>query len=223
MKLKIFFLILFFYLNTSFAQRFSAGIAGGFVSSDLAGTDPDDNDFYKAGFSLGGIFNAKISSKNSLQFELLYTLKGSLQPPDSSNNFNYYDLSLYYIEVPLLFRHKITFNVNKKPIDKFAFETGICIGSLTKIKQSNDPYYGLPDISQYKKVELAGIIGFSYAILDNFLLDIRYSNSLIPIVKRQDNPNNLFWAYTFNKGDNMVFYFTLRYLFNSGKANDDNQ
>lgn len=206
-------------LQSSFAQRFRAGLVAGLVSTDLAGVDPYDNDFHKAGFTAGGILNAKLSDKNSFQFEILYTQKGSLQPADSLNNFNYFQLNLNYIEVPLLFIHKFTFNVNKKPIKGFASEVGISLGALSGISQNNNTFYGIPDNKQFRNNEVAANIGFSYTIIDNLSLNVRYSNSIIPVVKNAQLLNGFFW-YTFNKGNNMVFYFSLRYIFKTSESKE---
>src|ERR1035437_2160029 len=72
------------------SQRFKPGLIAGFVTSDMVGVDPLDNDFHKAGFTRGALFNTKLSDKNSIQFEILYVQKGSLQPGDSLNNYNFF-------------------------------------------------------------------------------------------------------------------------------------
>lgn len=200
-----------------FAQRFKPGIIAGVTTSDVVGIDPYDNDFHKAGFTLGGLLNTKLSAKNSLQFEILYVQKGSLQPADSLNNYNFYKLSLDYIEVPLMLRHNLKFNVNKKPVDRFYFEIGPSLGRLIRINvNSNGSIF---NTGNFKKNEVALNLGFGCSIVNNLLVSVRYTNSIISVVEHPGQINS-FFLYTFNKGDNVVFSFTLRYIFDSGNKNE---
>ena len=93
-----------------YSQIFKPGIIIGAVTTDLDGIDPYDNDFHKAGFTAGGLLNAKLSEKNSLQFEILYTQKGTLQPADSTNNYIYYKLKTNKLHFRFQFYTKSFFN-----------------------------------------------------------------------------------------------------------------
>jgi hypothetical protein len=78
------------------------------------------------------------------------------------------------------------------------------------------------DESIFRKNEFAINIGLGCTIVDNLYFNIRYTNSIIPVMDHatQINAfNNFFW-YTFNKGDNVVFAFTLRYIFGLEKKNN---
>ncbi|MGZ6413452.1 MAG: outer membrane beta-barrel protein [Bacteroidia bacterium] len=129
MKTRVLKLVFVFLLFTSagiFAQqRFVPGLLVGLDATDIVGMDPRDTDYHKAGFLAGGLVSTKLSEKNSLQFEIRYIQKGSTQPADSSNNYIFRKFSFDYVEVPLILKHKIKFNINKKPVDRFFIEAGL--------------------------------------------------------------------------------------------------
>src|SRR5438552_9814729 len=83
-------IFLFLLCSHAFPQSFSVGIIGGLASTDITGVDPvdGDEDFFRIGVVTGGLVNRSLNDRISLQMELLYSTKGSLQPPDSTN---YYD------------------------------------------------------------------------------------------------------------------------------------
>lgn len=216
----VFAVILLLLPNTVLrAQRFRAGVAAGFISSDVDGTRLGNNHrgFRKAGFTFGGFVNGKLSEQNSLQFEILYAQKGSWQPPDTADP-SYYLLQLDYIEVPLLFHHQMHISVHSRSTDRFTLEFGPSFGTLIRINQ-NGLYYqngtyisGYFDNDNFRKTDLALNIGVSYNFYNNFIFDVRYGNSIIPVIKHPLPMNTYFWK-TFTKGDNLAFSFTLRYLF----------
>jgi hypothetical protein len=222
--LQLLIVILTIASNDVFAQRFKPGLIFGAVSTDLVGVDPYDNDFHKASVTVGGLLSTKISANNSVQFEILYTQKGSLQPADSVNNYTYYKLSLNYIEVPLMLRHNLKININKKPTDRFYFEVGPSFGRLVSIKQNiNGSIYN--DQSNFLKNEFAINVGLGCEIVNNLYFNIRFSNSIVSVVEHSSQIktfNNFFW-YTFNMGDNQVFAFTLRYIFDKDKKHNATQ
>ncbi|HEY6159869.1 MAG TPA: outer membrane beta-barrel protein [Bacteroidia bacterium] len=209
------------------AQRFRAGVIAGAVASDLDGADfkDHDDDFHKAGFTGGGFVNAKLSDKNSVQFEILCTQKGSYQPGDTIDP-SYYLLKLDYIEVPVIYRHQLHIQVHSRSTDRFAFEFGPSFGALFHIHQEGllmdsggsytSSYF---DNSTFKRTELALNAGICFSITKNFLFDVRYQNSVIPVTKHALPFNTFFWK-SFTKGDNMVFSFTLRYMFLNEKKSE---
>lgn len=228
MKKLIFLLTIFitFISVNSYSQRFRAGLIGGLTATDLNGADQvdNDNDFGKAGFTGGGFVNAKLADEtNSVQFEIIYVQKGhSERNYDTTGNLiSYYKLNLDYIEVPVLFRHQLFFNVNKKEVNRFALEFGPSFGTLVRIKQDGLGYIGgnftggTYRNDSFRKTETALNIGVCYTVKNNLFFDVRYTNSIVHVVK-QAQPLPGFLIYTFNKGNNMVFAFTLRYLFGAG-------
>lgn len=194
-----------------YAQRFKPGIIAGLAITDIVGVDPWDEDYKKIGLTLGGLLSTSLSDRNSVQFEILYTQKGSLQQPDSSiNNYKYSKISLDYIEIPLLFKHSFKFNLSGRMIDGTYFEVGPSYGRLVRLRVNSD-FLIFKDVDLFKKNEIALNLGVGYNFGDKISFNVRYSNSIIPVVKHAILLNDFFWR-TFNKGDNVLFSFTLRYM-----------
>ncbi len=220
----LFFIVLLFVHSTnSVAQRFKPGLIFGAVASDVDGVDlkDNDNDFNKAGLTAGALLKTNLSEKNSLQFEILYTQKGSLQKPDSLGN-GYYKLNLNYVEIPLMIKHKIVFNVRKKQITNFYIEAGPSYGRLVRVKQEGTYDYGSAYANNFKNDEIAINLGVGCRIVNNLYLNVRYCNSIIPVVKQNTTikGNGFFWA-ELNKGANLEFAFTLRYIFSNEKEKNE--
>ena len=196
-------------------KRFKAGMSLGAVVSDVNGADArdGDNDFRKIGYT-GGIFvNTALNQKNILQFEINYITKGSMTPPDSNNN-GYFKIVLGYIEVPILVRHKINFNIKKKPVEKFELEGGLSVGRLVNHDVIGAANYSIPDFGNlFNSTDVSIVGGIDYNFTKNVYLCVRYSNSVIPALKKNVVVNPQFIRYTFNKGNNMVFQFSLKFTF----------
>lgn len=220
MKKEIFLTVLFlyflFFLNTAKAQRFKAGLSAGLTATDVAGADTrdGDNDFHKLGFTVGGIVNTRLNEKNVFQFEINYIQKGSMQPPDSLNN-GYFKLAIDYMEVPMLLKHRIHFNIRKKPINGFDLEGGMSIGRMIRYTMVNETnYLQTVDLSKINKTDVSIFAGIDYNFSSNFYFCLRYGNSVIPTIKRNSVPLFLY-RYTFNQGNNMVFQFAFKLIFGS--------
>ncbi len=217
---KLLFSILVMIASNASAQRFKPGIVLGLAATDIVGVDPYDDDFHKAGVTVGGLLNTRLSDKNSIQFEILYTQKGSLQPADSTNNFTFLKMSLDYVEVPIMIKRTIKFNVNKKPVDRFYLEIGPSIGRLVRVNiNSNGSIF---DSGNFRKNEVAINAGVGCILFNNLSFNFRFSNSIIPVVNHPEQINSFFW-YSFNKGDNVVLSFTLRYIFSTERKEETNK
>jgi hypothetical protein len=217
--LKLIFTLLLFSSTKLLAQKFVPGLIAGADATDIVGMDPRDTDFGKGGFVIGGLVSTKLSEKNSLQFEITYIQKGSTQHPDSSNNYVFKRLRFDYVEVPLMLRHNIKFNINKKPVDRFYFEIGPSYGRIVKININDNG--SVFTAGNFRKNEIAINVGVGCAFAKNLYFNVRYSNSILPVLIHPEQLNSFFW-YTFNKGDNVGFAFTLRYLFDSEKKEEEN-
>lgn len=202
--------------NYAIAQRFRAGFSLGTTISDIDGTDTvdHDNDFHKLGFTAGGLVNMRLNSKNVLQMELNYTQKGSLQPPDS-NNMGYYKISLAYIEIPLIIKRRLTIKTSKRTIDKIDLEGGASFGRLIshKVLDGNNYVAASPN-SLFNFTDISLHLGLDYNFSDNFYFCFRYSNSVIPVIKRNSLVRSTA-IYTFNKGNNMVYQLGFKYVFSA--------
>lgn len=214
-KLIAFVFIIILWSSAANAQRFKAGVSGGMLASDVIGLDlvDGDTDFNKAGFTFGGLVNTNLSPKNSLQMEIYFIQKGSYQPPDSTYSY-YYKISLDYIEVALLYKHRIPVVVNQKPLDRVELEAGPSFGERLRISEegysAGNP--GANYESPYTSSDFGINFGISYFFSENFYFNFRYFSSIIPVAKHSVRFNDYFFS-TFNNGDNVALMFTLKYLF----------
>jgi len=206
-------LILFIFCSTYFITQtqgqtndFKAGLLGGISSSQVSGDDLAG--FHKAGFIVGGFTRRTITEKSSIQMELLYVQKGSRKTarPDEGDYF-FYLLELDYIEIPLLYKIKK---------DKFVYEAGPSFGALILSRVRNqDGFYpdGHPQNRPFYRMETSINIGINYPLYNNFNINWRFSNSVLPIRKHLSGG-----TFQFNRGQyNTALEFTIRYEFKNDK------
>jgi hypothetical protein len=198
---KKFLLLCFFLAAGKFlsAQNFHAGLIAGISTTQVAGDQLSG--FNKVGIIAGGFVNAKAGEKTSLQMEILFIQKGSRKPVDTDNNNEFYVMRISYIEVPLLFKWQAA--------QKFNIEAGPSFGTLVFSEEERE--WGVYEpIIPFKKFDLSGNIGLSYLLTDNLDVNVRLSNSVIPI---RDFPQGYSFAF-FDRGQyNTVLAFTLHYQF----------
>ena len=208
-------LVVFMHFNMFGQSRFNAGISAGAVATDVNGMDlrDNDNDFNKLGFTVGGIVHSELTKNIALQFEINFIQKGTLQRPDSLNQ-GYYALKLNYLEIPVIFTRKLHFNVYRVPVDKFDLELGVSAAKLVNVSYTVDNMNNFLDPSKINSLDVSVLFGVNYHITSQFIFNIRYSNSVVPPIKHEAVISNInFLPYTFNAGNNMVFQFTLKYIF----------
>ena len=216
----IFFLLVVCCLSKTFVYsqtplRFRAGLSLGAVATDIPGMDTRDvdSDFKKLGFSFGGLINTQFS-KNTLQLEINFTQKGSQQDPDTLNE-GYYRLNLNYIDIPLIFRHKIHVNIRKKPMDRLEVEGGVSVERLVGYSFTDATNYpGQVNKNAFNNTTASILAGLNFNFSQNLYFCLRYSNSFIPALKRQNIPLHLI-RYAYNSGNNQVVLFSVKYVFGS--------
>lgn len=212
-----------FILNVSIAQRFRAGLTAGAVATDVAGAGTRDNftHFNKLGFTAGGIVNTTLNEKNVFQLEINYVQKGSLQRPDSANN-DYFKLSFNYVEIPLIFRRHLHFTLFKKPSTRFDLEGGVSVGRLIYSELiGNTNYTQSIDPKNFNKTDVSILAGIDYNFNSNLYFCLRYSNSVIPVTKKNPAPGPalVYLPAAFNQGNNLAFQFSFKYIFSGGESN----
>ncbi len=221
MKFSRYFLIitLFFCFTTYYSQKFNAGFSAGLTVSDIDGADTrdPDNDFHKVGFTAGALVNTQLTKKSILQFEINYIQKGSLQPPDSLNN-GYFKIALGYVEIPILIKRQIYFNWKQKRINKLDIEFGLSYGRMVYNEVVGGTNYTLSSASQYYNYnDVSALLGLDYNFTKNIYFCFRYSNSLIPTIKKNSANYGTQSIYTINKGNSMVFQFSFKFVLNGKK------
>ena len=202
MRLVIFLFCGFIAFNIQ-AQNFGGGVVLGVSTSQVGG----DNlaGFYKAGLLIGIFANKNISNILKFQMEMNYIQKGSNNPKmnDSENPNDTEDISLSYVEVPLI----LQYNQN----EKLKIEGGVQIAYLID-GYYNDIHGKIPkyNISPFIKYDVGLLVGMNYEYSRNISLNTRISNSILPIGKEDyenQNPYN-----SSRKGKyNSVLSFALHY------------
>ncbi|MFL5765093.1 MAG: porin family protein [Bacteroidia bacterium] len=187
-------------------NRFKGGLRLGISTSQVEGDGY--RGFHKFGLAFGPTLTAKISDKWDAQFEMLFIQKGSqnssIDSTAAGSSYNYYRMSLNYLEVPFMLNYKQK---------KFTFELGLSGGVLISAKEEN-AYGEFPGLTPFKRYELACIAGVHYQLFKKLGFTWRYSNSILPIRDYQSGAS--FW---FNPGQiNVVLALTATYQF--GKLDD---
>jgi len=187
------------------AQNFGGGIILGLSTSQVGGDDLGG--FNKAGLLAGVFANKSISPLLSFQMEMTFIQKGSNNPKMNDyehKNVGRPDISLSYIEVPLLLQyHQSEF---------LKIEGGLLSAYLI------DGYYNdlsgkIPnETNPFINYDIGLFLGLDYKYSDNISLNTRICNSVLPIGSEDySHPT----TYNSNgKGKyNSVLSFALHYNF----------
>ena len=200
MSMKVNFLIIFllsgFLLN---AQEFYGGITAGMTATQVAGDVCSGYD--KAGLYAGIYANLKVSKKSVFQLEIDYIQKGSRWVPNEKNDYQSYKLNLQYIDVPVLYKYIIS--------QRFTVEIGPVYGFFIKdYEEANfsNELAGKP----FNTHNLSVIVGMYYYITDNFMFNLRSSNSVIPIREHTSGATRFFNRGQYN--DVLIFAFVYQFL-----------
>ena len=185
------------------AQDFGGGVILGLSTSQVGG----DNlaGFHKAGLLLGVFANKSITELLSFQMEMTYIQKGS-NNPNMNNvehpNYSKQDISLSYIEVPLLLQYNQS--------DKLKIEGGVLTAYLVD-GHYNDLSGKMPNpINPFISYDIGLLLGIDYKYSENISLNTRIGNSILPI--GSEDYENL--DLDFKKGKyNSVLSFALHYNF----------
>ena len=194
-----------FLISNLQAQNFGGGIILGLSTSQVGGDDLGG--FNKAGLLAGVFANKSISPLLSFQMEMTYIQKGSNNP--KMNDYEHKnppipDISLSYIEVPLLLQYKQS--------EVLEIEGGLLSGYLI------DGYYNdltgeMPnEINPFISYDIGLFVGLDYKYSDKISLNTRICNSVLPIGSEDySHPT----TYNSNrKGKyNSVLSFALHYNF----------
>ena len=187
------------------AQNFGGGIILGISSSQVSGDNLSG--FNKAGLLIGVFANRSISEILSLQMEMNYIQKGSDNADINDyqhKNRGVADISLSYIEVPLLLKYNQS--------NKLEIEAGLQTGHLIN-GYYNDNYgkidYNVPPFSKY---DIGLLLGINYKYSDNISINTRLSNSILPIGS-EDYDNSGSFNSSIKGKYNSVLSFTLYYKF----------
>lgn len=180
------------------SQDFNGGILGGVNATQVFGDNYSGPN--KAGLYLGMFVNRYFSNRSSIQLELDYIQKGSRKNPDgSTGDYDTYLLRLNYIELPVLYKYDFA--------EKGTLETGLSLGVLV---HSYEEANGSTEVSgeDFNSVDFSFNLGAYYTFAKNFRINLRLSNSIIPI-----RPHASGQTYRLNRGQyNQGIAFILHYI-----------
>ena len=167
---KVFFLLLILISISGFSQNFNGGIIVGISTSQVSGDELGG--FNKAGIMTGVFTNLSINSVLNLQMEMCYIQKGSNNPKMNENQIT--DISLSYIEVPVLIKYQQSQTIFIECGIETAFYieghdnglSGIITNQYTK---------------EFSKFDLGLFLGMDYVLTEKIVLNSRISNSIFPI------------------------------------------
>jgi hypothetical protein len=186
------------------AQDFGGGVILGLSTSQVGGDDLAG--FHKAGLLLGVFANKSITELLSFQMEMTYIQKGS-NNPNMNNvehpNYSKQDISLSYIEVPLLLQYSQS--------DKLKIEGGVLTAYLVD-GHYNDFNGKMPNaINPFISYDIGLLLGIDYKYSENISLNTRIGNSILPIGS-EDYENQVYNSSKKGKY-NSVLSFALHYNF----------
>lgn len=193
--------------SSVFTLKPSLGINGCQIHGDTY------SGYNRLGLFGGVAVNAFLNDKTSVELGFYFSQKGAKHVPNKSRP-DYYKLSLNYIDLPLLLRY----HVNKR----YFITLGPSLAYLFKYKE-NQNYVDVTGWYKYNSVELALVTGLGRDINDMFQVEVRFSNSLLPIRTFQSPiyyPNPV--ARFFNQGYyNNIVTLMLTYKLGKRKKDDD--
>ena len=186
------------------AQDFGGGVILGLSTSQVGGDDLAG--FHKAGLLLGVFANKSITELLSFQMEMTYIQKGS-NNPNMNNvehpNYSKQDISLSYIEVPLLLQYNQS--------DKLKIEGGVLTAYLVD-GHYNDFNGKMPnEPNPFIDYDIGLLLGIDYKYSENISLNTRIGNSILPIGS-EDYENQVYNSSKKGKY-NSVLSFALHYNF----------
>lgn len=154
-------------------QKVTWGIRAGLSLAQISGAGAQG--FNKFGFTGGPFLDYRFAKKWSFKPELLYTMKGSRRNPDPDNgDYESYDISLDYIEIPTVFNFHFDWR------DRFVFEFGPVFGILVReyilFNQGE-----LNEARGFNPFELSLTAGFNFQFHRHWQFFAKFTNSIIPI------------------------------------------
>ena len=197
MKKKFAILLCCGFLSIStHAQNFGGGLILGISTTQVSGDNLGG--FNKAGLLAGGFIDLQLSNTLKIQMEMTFIQKGSNNPKMNENNYS--DISLSYVEIPLLLKYQQSRTI--------AIEGGIETAFLISAFD-NDIYGQISSNStrEFNTTDIGVFIGLDYFINTRLILNSRISNSILPIRTHASGA-----TFQLNKGQyNSALSFSLHY------------
>lgn len=160
--------------TNSFSQNFTLGIFGGATSSQISGDGIYG--FAQFGVLAGADVRYQFNETWSASFGLQFNQKGA-RNYQSKTVYSAYRLRVNYAEAP------ITMNYH---FNKFKFSAGLYLGA--KINQRERNSFGpIEPFREFKPLDFGVQVGVNYEMKENWELEMRFQNSLIPVRNHKMN------------------------------------
>jgi len=170
------YILSFLILGNLNAQRFQGSAVFGFNVSQIDGDELIG--FDKGGLTGGFKLNYPLLKKSDLSLEMLYSQRGSRPKLFSADNN--LTINLNYFELPLLIDYKDWW----MPDDEFykvGIEGGFSYSYLISVSSNNAT---VEDVNNFKKSDLAYLIGARLNFNKHWALNLRYTHGLFKIYER---------------------------------------
>jgi hypothetical protein len=162
--------------------------------------------FHKAGIFGGAAVNSQLSSRTSIELGFYFSQKGARHNPNpAKGDFNYYNLTLNYIDIPLSLRY----HLNKD----YFITAGPYMSYLTGYYE-NINYINYTGYYKFNSFDYGVNFGLGKKIGEKWSFEVRTTNSIVPARPFGSNIlSNVFYpsavARFFNKGfyNNVITFF----------------
>jgi hypothetical protein len=181
------------------AQSFTGGLHGGLAATQV--TADDYVGFNKAGVFVGAHVGFDLNDYSSVSMELNFIQKGARKYADSLD-LSRYTLRLNYLEIPVMYKYKLN--------RLWTAEGGVSFGVLVhQFEEVDGLSIGTSEPFEWR--DLGIILGMNYHINDDWTVNVRYSNSIIPVRYFKGGANYYFWnTGQFNVVGSISFYYRLK-------------
>lgn len=180
-------------------EKIQFGVKGGVNFTTMTSNDYLYDEKYKTGLYLGATVEIPLGKKFSIQPEILYSSQGikgkalvnypSLLP--GTMPVVYAEHKLDYIKIPILAKLYLAKN--------FAFEIGPSFNFLVNDKFTS---FSSNQTDLAEKFELGGVVGLSYKVKSNFVVNANYLNGFSNVLK---SPFENSKSYGFSVGVGYLF------------------
>ena len=196
-NISILVFFLFFSLineNVVFGQnKFKASIVGGLTAAQLGGDSISGYD--KLGFTFGGKLGYDLSKTVEVNFELLYSQRGSRQSFGFSSSGD--DVTtLNYLEIPLY----ITVNdwyIEKEDYHKVGIFGGLSYGYLITASSTNAILSGREN--EFSSSDISARVGVYYSFTKRLTFRTFYTDSFTSLVNgdlfNTDGLDSFYWTF----------------------------
>jgi len=166
---------------------FKPALVAGFNATQVDGDDLAG--YRKIGLNAGGSAFIRLPKNFSVNFEILYSQKGSRTSGNQTINSDTYKLILDYVDVPVIFNYH---DKDAQKNDVAIFGLGVIVNSLVRQKELIG---GVEceggDCNTYKTLGLEAVASVTFVFAKHFGINLRFTYSLLNIASSNVPYSNL--------------------------------